>query len=267
MDNNANGTKISLSTFLKAAAVFLVLVGIIISFTVYKIIDYREKLSEQIQSSDMQVSEINSDNQELQNRIDEIDEQVENISNSVAESSDTSGTVPEEEPEEPAIDYDAPRDYTKEDIATNLQLTLDIDSTHASGPYLALYMLGFFDAANDSTVDYFSTEKNSVKNNGYMITVVKYNDFYREIRKYMTDKCFKDNFGEFFINEDGYLTYKNTGASGISYTVKKMTLVKDNQYTADVRFVTEGYDEIQRVDFTIDKNNGTIDSYKFIYDE
>ena len=215
----------------------------------------------------MQVSEINNENQELQNKIDEIDEKVENISNSVVENGDTSNSVPEEDIEEPAIDYDAPRDYTKEDITSNLQLTLDIDSTHASGPYLALYMLGFYDEENDQVGDYFSTEKNSEINLGYKITPVKYKDFYREIRKYMTDKCFKDNFGKYFINEDGYLTYKDTGASGIIFTVKKITLVGNNKYTADVRFVTEGYDEIQRVDFTIDKANGTIDSYEFIYDE
>ena len=50
MDNNTNETKINLAIFLKAAAVFLVLVGLILGFTIFKIMGYRKQLSEQLKN-------------------------------------------------------------------------------------------------------------------------------------------------------------------------------------------------------------------------
>lgn len=94
------------------------------------------------------------------------------------------------------------------------------------------------------------TNSGSASKTAFVKTNLSYKDFMNEIHKYMTDRCFENNFGEDFYEEDGMLCYFNGGATGVIYTLKEAKY-EENKYIATVQYMQETYTKDLEFEFEL----------------
>lgn len=241
-----NEIKINLSTLFLILAIIAI---IIMSIFIYKL--YNDKTIETNKSLELQsqVDSLNNSLSDLQGKLNTISETInpnENnntITNSNSNSNDSTKNTN--------------ANFSEKEIKNALQNCLDLESAKSNGPFYAVITLGLANNSSDVESDLPANKT------GFIRTTIKFSDFKESILKYMTEKCYQEQWSEYFEDEDGYFCYDNVGASGIGYKVN--SIKKDgNEYTADVTASSEGPDRDVTIKFTLDDNNCIIDSYKFI---
>ena len=108
--------------------------------------------------------------------------------------------------------------------------------------------------------DYYLSATESIsKTEGFLKTNIHYSKF-KDSRIFFwifKIKWIFCNYSEYYLNEDGYLCYKNIGATGAQYTLKNYT-VNGNKYNAVVAFSQEEYIRDCEFEFEIVNNNGNV---------
>ena len=238
-----NVTKNSLSFFLLIIAIIAI---IVMGLFIYKL--NNDKLAE-IQKSQTLQSQVNSLNttvNNLQGKIDIISQTIN--SNTSDKNNNTTNNSNSAET--------TTTSFSENEIKAVLQMCLNLESAKSNGPGTILNTLGL---SKDSS---YRNSERIAKKTGFMRTAIKFTDFKEAMLKYMTEECYQKQWSDMFENEDGYLCYSNTGASGIIYKVNSIKKV-ENGYTANVTASSEGPDYELTVNFKIDDNKCVVKSYEF----
>ena len=108
--------------------------------------------------------------------------------------------------------------------------------------------------------EYFNIDSEMVllykQNNGYTISNVKYDDFKKEMLKYMSEGLFEKTFSNNIKKETDLLYYKEKGASGGRHEVVSIEKVSNsnNKFFGILNFVYEEDFEKQKWKFEIEKS-------------
>ena len=142
-------------------------------------------------------------------------------------------------------------DIDNENVKKAFQDYLDLISAQQVTPSTMLMKLNIINKESNQP----ASEK------GFAKTNVNYSDFKEIMLSYITEKCYQNDFSEYYIEEDGYLCYMNSGATGIKYEVKSIEGDGEvwNAYRADTVWYQEEAKENISFDFMIEYNsNGKI---------
>ena len=150
-------------------------------------------------------------------------------------------------------------EFTEEEIKNVLQTCLDLESSKSNGPVNSLYILGLY-KENDRNL-YYESEVAAQKT-GFIRTSIKYTDFVNSMLKYMTEECYREQWAEFFEDEDGYLCYANVGQTGVHYEVNTIEKVEDYYIASVTEFSEESESQIT-VNFKLSDNKCIVESYNF----
>lgn len=153
------------------------------------------------------------------------------------------------------------KEFTDDEVKNVFQKNLDLVSAKSNNLRYALFTLGLY-----ADEDFFSNYDNEepASKELFIKTPVKFKDFKNEMLKYMTKEFYRENWADLFYSEDGYLCYKDTGATGVSYTVNSIKKINDdNTYSADVTAQSVGPDTKLKIKFKINANKCVIESYEF----
>ena len=225
--------KISLSVFISILAVLVIIImaGFI----------YMQKIN-----SDREISGLKNDAEELKATVTELQGKLDNIS-------DISSTN-EQEKVKSQKNNTSSNTFSDTEIKNSIQRYLNLMGLFYGAPESILGNEGLGFEAKDY---YLSATESISKTEGFLKTNIHYSKFKDEIYKYMTENCFNSNYSEYYLNEDGYLCYKNIGATGAQYTLKNYT-VNGNKYNAVVAFSQEEYIRDCEFEFEIVNNNGNV---------
>ncbi|MBR3697683.1 MAG: hypothetical protein IKM97_05455 [Clostridia bacterium] len=213
-----NVTKISLSTFfLILAIIAIVVMGIFI----YKI--NNDKTLEIQKSTELQaqVNSLNGTVSDLQGKINSISETISSNNsseNNVKTNNETSNV---------ATNTDTTTSNNNEDIKEVLQKYLDLSGALAGSPKNLLVELGLLNK-NDTT-----GESVDVEGTPYITTNIKSSEFKSTMLKYVSEKCFEEEFERWFKFFD-WVYYRDGGATGRSFEVVNVTKIGDSEYSAKV---------------------------------
>ena len=118
--------------------------------------------------------------------------------------------------------FDENVNFTNEEVKVAFQRYLTLIGALSSNQERFLIQLGIIDESNDYSI---KTEDNFVR------TDVSYFDFKNTILNYVTEDWFKDENGLngdfYFKNIDGYLYYRDGGATGLNFEVDSVELKGD----------------------------------------
>jgi cell division protein FtsB len=237
--------KISLSTILLVLAIIVI---VVMGIFTQKLYNENASESEKTTSLQTQLNSLNETVSDLQERIDSASYTTVSNSSTTNSIENTTETTTESET--------TTTNFTEKEIKTVLQKCLNLESAKTNGPGTILYTLGLYTTSSDE-----NSEKPAEKT-GFIKTSITFTNFKESMLKYMTEDCYKEQWGELFDDEDGYLCYANVGASGISYTVNTISKVA-NGYTANVTETSEGPNTEITVKFKIDSDECVVKSYEF----
>lgn len=121
-----------------------------------------------------------------------------------------------------------------------------------------LNIIGSKEGSPSAVLDYLKLKgkESTARKEGYLKTDIKYSKFKKAILEYITERCFKEEFSEVFIEEDGYVCYFNSGATGVGYEVNSITMVNDKTYNAKAVWIQEESKEDVNFEFGIENSNG-----------
>lgn len=224
--------KISISTFFLILAVI-----VIIAMGIFSIKMYNEKTVATEKSAELQtqVNELTGTVSGLQGKI-----------NSISETISTNNY----------ISNTAVTNENKSETGTKAKTFTDAQVKEAIQDYLNI--IGSKEGSPSSVLDYLKLKgkESTARKEGYLKTDIKYSKFKKSILEYITERCFKEEFSEAFIEEDGYVCYFNGGATGVGYEVNSITKVNDKTYNAKAVWMQEESKEDVSFEFGIENSNG-----------
>ena len=225
--------KVNVSTFLLIIA--MIVIGVMAYFM------YSQKMQ-----SDKDIVNLQDEAKKSQATINELQSKLDNVANIASSDKNTSNTETKSESKE----------FSDTEIRNAIQKYLDLKGLFYgdSESLIGEEGLGFKQS------DYANGTK--AKTDGYTKTSIKYTDFKQKIYKYMTEKCFKNEYGNYYIEEDGMLCYKKRGASGALYTLKSYTS-NSGKYITKVDFsqAEEDHSEIEFEFELVDNSTNVVVDY------
>ena len=138
--------------------------------------------------------------------------------------------------------------FSNDEIKNALQNYLDLVGALQGSPEALLVKLGFTN---------YQEGQGDANNNYYAKTNIKYSEFKTKMLNYVTEQLFEKEFIYNFKNVDGYLYFRDVGASGMEFEVKSITRQGNNSYIANVDNIHfDGSREQETMEFHIDNYNG-----------
>lgn len=243
-------TKISLLTFFLILAIIVI---IIMGIFIYKL--NNDKIVEIQKSAELQaqINNLNGTIIDLQGKINTISETIN--SNSSNENNNITNNLDNESSSQNNSIENTSIKFSEKEIKDVLQMCLNLESAKTNGLITIVETLGL-----DKNYDY--SNENEANKSGFVKTSIKFSNFKEAMLKYMTEECYKKQWGDYFENEDGYLCYANIGATGVRYKVNTIKRT-ENGYIANVTGTSDGTDWELTVNFTIDDTKCIIKSYEF----
>lgn len=192
-----NEKKISLSTFFLIIAIIII---VIMGYFIWKLVN---KTSNVIANA----NELNKTSNVIA-YVNEVNEKVEDSNKNISKE----------------------KQFTESEIKTSIQNYVDLIGHFVAGPESLLHNLGYKEFESS-----YSEEKNVYKSD------IKYSEFKNKMLQYVTEEFFEKRFinhregkysYNFYEDNNGYLCYPAVGASGQSFDVEKIQLIKDEYYFA-----------------------------------
>ena len=220
----------------------LVLIIVVMGFLVYKFYTEKTKETEKSAQLQTQVDGLNETANDLQEKIDKVSEAV-NPSNTTNTTSTTESKN---------------KSFSNDEIKNAIQKCLNLESAKTNGPGTILYTLGLY-KEGDSNYD----KEEPAEKTGYIKTLIKFDDFKNKILEYITEECYKKEWNDLYYEENGYLCYENSGATGRAYKVSSIEK-RDDGYVANATVLSESERDVI-VKFKINDKKCIIESYDIEY--
>lgn len=245
--NKKEPIKISLPVFI---AIIVLLVAIISGIYVYM---QNQKLDKEIANLKEQVSKSQTEKNELQDKLNSIA----NIANTTNANDSTENNTTSNNSNNASISF------TDEQVKSVLSDYLELQA-HAG-------ICALLDELTEKGKLNYDSSKDSVQNNGEVITTIKFSDYKNAMLNYVSEKEFEKNWNTTLYvksNDNGYI-FRPEGGGGLRvYTIENITKNNNSTYTAKVSSVVEDneYYEEDTFKFTITSYNGhcVIDSIEKI---
>lgn len=138
--------------------------------------------------------------------------------------------------------------FTDEEIEEAIQEYMTLMGILEGSPEAMLVKMGLIEQNKYTEAG----EDNFIK------TDVKYEKFETKMFEYITEEFYAQDsaLNSKFKDVDGYLAFKNIGATGIGYTVKEITLKGDYSDSSYIAKVENEFGEEEDVEFHIADSNG-----------
>lgn len=237
-------TKISLSTFFLILAIIVI---IVIGIFMLKL--YNEKTEETKKSSELQ-TQVNN----LNGTVSDLQEKIDNISETINFNNSTENTT--------TANNNNSISFTDDQVKTALSAYLELRA-HAGCD-------GLLENLKEKGKLNYDSSKDSILNNGTVITSIKFSDYRNAMLNYVSENEFEKNWIStlyFDENSNGYLTKVQGGGGLRVYTVNSIAKTNNSTYSAKTTATLVDLDdskEDENFTFTVTsyKGNCVIDSIK-----
>lgn len=225
--------KVSLPLFITIIVLFVAIVAGVIFYMQNK------KLDKQISSLKEQIENTQKEKNELQEKLN-------NISNVVnAEKISKNETTTNND--------NNSKSFADEQVKTALANYLELQA-HAG-------VCDLLDNLTEKGKLNYDSSKDKTKDNGEIVTTVKFSDYKNAMLNYVSEKEFEKTWTSkqyININSNGFLTKPEGGGGLRVYTIKSITKNSDSTYTAKVTSVVDDNEffEEDEYDFSIISYNG-----------
>ena len=140
--------------------------------------------------------------------------------------------------------------FSNETVKSSLQKYLDLSGALAGSPRNLLVELGLLE--NNDT----NGESVDVEGTPYITTNIKSSDFKNTMLKYVSEKCYEEEFTRWFKFFD-WVYYFDGGATGRSFEVVSISKISETEYTAKVNeIMIDDTKELKEYKFNISNYNG-----------